>query len=73
MSKYYKIKINLFKTKLYFMNHSKTSYFIIIIININYKNIIIMLENNESGLSDYTNVSIIQPVKQQLYDFTSRS
>ena len=32
-----------------------------------------MLENNESGFSEYTNASIIQPVKQQLYDFTSRS
>ena len=29
--------------------------------------------NNESNLSEYSNQSLIQPIKQQIYDFTSRS
>ena len=38
---------------------------------INYNIIFIM--NNESNLSEYSNYSLIQPIKQQIYDFTSRS
>ena len=29
--------------------------------------------NNERNLSEYSNYSLIQPIKQQIYDFTSQS